>query len=151
MTTNVSIVLIWVADSWPDQTRLPRLIHTKFITLLSWYRARCSVTWNSGTLCIHYSDKKYLYRNCRGFSKIFFIANNPLNLLLCLNRRDICSTARAEPSVELSIQTSELQIKLVSDRALLGWWFTNSRGCHVSSTSSSSSSCSEVRISDSSH
>ena len=52
MTTNVSIVLIWVADSWPDQTRLPRLIHTKFITLLSWYRARCSVTWNSGSLCI---------------------------------------------------------------------------------------------------
>ena len=56
MTTNVSIVLIWVAESWPDQTRLLRLIHTKFIILLFWYRARCSVARNSDIPCRDWHD-----------------------------------------------------------------------------------------------
>ena len=44
MMTNVSLVLIWPADLLQslDQTRLPRLIHTKFIIVLSWYWANYS-------------------------------------------------------------------------------------------------------------
>ena len=47
----------WFAsESWPDQTRLLCLIHTKFIIILSWYQAHCSSTLNSDSLSL-YSNK----------------------------------------------------------------------------------------------
>ena len=57
MTTNVYITYFdltsWFAsESWPDQTRLLCLIHTKFIIILSWYRAHYSLTLNFDSPCI---------------------------------------------------------------------------------------------------